>query len=96
MTPFADAGDSGSLVFTSVKNDIEETCKLQGVGILHSLYIEDARKPVLAIFDPFDHIFASIENQTGLKLRLDGRSHKSNTLWEYTEHGAGRSYLDLK
>jgi hypothetical protein len=96
---FADSGDSGSLIVTFQKNEIDTTAikKCLAVGMVYAMLLEDPPMPSLAFFYPMKDLMDKLRRETGLDLCVDAREFaNSNDPWPYVEHGSGRSMYDLK
>jgi hypothetical protein len=95
---FADAGDSGSLIVTFNKNEMNAAIEQYlAVGIVYAILREDPPMPSLTFFYPMKDLMDKLRRETGLDLCIDAREFvDSNDPWSYVEHGSGRSMYDLK
>lgn len=72
---FADSGDSGSLVVTFQKNEVDATTieKCLVVGMVYAMLLEDPPMPSLAFFYPLQDLMDKLRSETGLDLYVDAR-----------------------
>jgi hypothetical protein len=67
---FADSGDSGSLIVTFQKNEVDEMEieKCLAVGMVYAVLLEDPPMPSLAFFYPIRDLMHKLRRETGLDL----------------------------
>jgi hypothetical protein len=94
-TPFADQGDSGSLVVAARNDDSGQTERVDAIGIVYAIYYEDIREAILAYHYPIDEVLKKLKMETGLDLVLDERDHGNTSAWPYVVMGGGRSMYGL-
>jgi hypothetical protein len=96
---FADSGDSGSLIVTFQKNEVDETeiDKCLAVGMVYAVLLEDPPMPSLTFYYPIRDLMDKLRRETGLDLCVDEREFENrDDPWPYVEHGSGRSMYDHK
>jgi hypothetical protein len=70
---FADSGDSGSLIVTFQKNEVDETeiDKCLAVGMVYAVLLEDPPMPSLTFYYPIRDLMDKLRRETGLDLCVD-------------------------
>ena len=94
-TPFADQGDSGSLVVAARNDDSGQTERMDAVGMIDAIYYEDERETILAYYYPIDELLKKLKMETDLILVLDERDHGNTSAWLYGFMDGGRSMYGL-
>ena len=94
-TPFANRGDSGSLVIAVTNDDGGETERVDAVGMIYAMYYEDEHDIILVYYYPIDELLKKLKMETGLDLVLDDRDHGNTSAWPYVVMGGGRSMYGL-